>query len=787
MKSLLYQLRHYKLASLLNFIGIVLAFTGCYILSTQISYIGSYNKGIDDYENIRRIYVQGIMEEGAWLSSLNRPLLERLKECPQIESTGYFATYFTTNAELDKDGSIITNFISRGNADFLTTLNAKPVDGKMTLPDTKYPCVVIPASLAEKYFGNVTCAGKMIKFKDGETAQVTGVYQDFPDNCDITNAIYLNMGDDNMHEMSNWNYSAYIRVTPDTDEKTLNATLTKIATTLEKERTGMDTEENRQKLKSIKAIAMPVSKTYLNGYDRTTDTGSQTFYYILQLAVALLLIVALINFANFSMAQAPMRVRGINTRKVMGESNTSLRIRLMIEGVVISIAAFIFALILVYAIGQWENIGNYINGTLALQEHIISILLLFIISIVIGVLATAYSAVFVTSFPLSLALKGSFGLTPRGKTVRQLLVAFQLVLAFLMIIFVSVISSQRDYIYNSDYGFDKDVLMIGDVRTVTTEKKATIGRELEKINGVESVSFSMTSFGLQDFCMTWARKHNDVKYTFSAIPVDWKILPTLGIDIVEGRDFKETDGDVYIINEAMKKKYPNIEIDKPLFDGDLTVVGVCKNFRAMSTRIDNNLTPLAFIIFGKRFKNWGDQKSCMYVRLAANTDKKELRKIIEKTFVSIAGEDAPSDLRFQDECLEQSYQKELRFITQMETSTLLTFIITLIGVFCLTMFETEYRRKEIAIRKVMGSSVAEVLTLFTRRYALPLFLSFIIAAPAAYYISSSWLQHFAERTPIHWWIFPLSFLAVSAVVILTVIIQSWRVATMNPVNNLKTE
>ena len=96
MKSLLYQLRHYKLASLLNFIGIVLAFTGCYILSTQISYIGSYNKGIDDYENIRRIYVQGIMEEGAWLSSLNRPLLERLKECPQIESTGYFATYFTT-------------------------------------------------------------------------------------------------------------------------------------------------------------------------------------------------------------------------------------------------------------------------------------------------------------------------------------------------------------------------------------------------------------------------------------------------------------------------------------------------------------------------------------------------------------------------------------------------------------------------------------------------------------------------------------------------------------------
>lgn len=787
MKTLIFQLRRHKLASLLNFLGIVLAFTGCYILFTQISYIGSYNKGIDGYENIRRVYVQGIMEEGQWLSSLNRPLLEQLRACPQVESVGYFAAYTTNNTELDKDGSIITNLISRGNADLLTTLNAKAVDGKLTLPETKDPCVVIPASLAEKYFGSVTCTGKMIKFRDGEVAQVTGVYQDFPENSDFANAMYVNMGDENLHELSNWNYNAYIRVSSDTDESTLNSTLTKIVTRLEKERMNAEMEEGSKSPKSIKAMAMPVSKTYLNGYDGKTDTGSKTVFRILQLAVLLLLLVALINFANFSMAQAPIRVRGINTRKVMGESNASLRLRLIAEGVIISVTAFLLALLLVYAIGQWGSVGYFIKGTLALQEHIPSILLLFLISILTGVLATVYSAVFVTSFPLSIALKGSFGLSPRGKTVRQYLVAFQLLLAFLMIIFVSVIQSQRDYIYNSDYGYDKDVLLIGDARWLSTAKKAAMSSELEKINGVESVSYTQISFGLQDFCMTWIRKVNDELYSFSAVPVDWKALRTLGIDIIEGRDFKETDGDVYIINEAMKKKYPGIEIDKPLFDGDLTVIGVCRNFRAMSTRIDNSLTPLAFVIYGEKYKKWGDDKSCMYIRLAANTDKKALRKTIEKTFASIAGEDVTPDIRFQDECLEQTYRDEIRFISQMQASTLLTFIITLIGVFCLTMFETEYRRKEIAIRKVMGSSVTEVLTLFTRRYALPLFLSFIIAAPAAYYISSSWLQHFAERTPIHWWIFPLSFLVVSAVVILTVIIQSWRVATMNPVNNLKTE
>ena len=144
-------------------------------------------------------------------------------------------------------------------------------------------------------------------------------------------------------------------------------------------------------------------------------------------------------------------------------------------------------------------------------------------------------------------------------------------------------------------------------------------------------------------------------------------------------------------------------------------------------------------------------------------------------------------MKFLDDILEQTYKDEMRFMTQIEVSTLLAFLITIIGVFCLTMFETEYRRKEIAIRKVMGSSVEEVLSLFTQRYALPLILSFLIAAPIGYYISEQWLQNFAEHTPIYWWLFPVAFLIVSTVVLLTVIVQCWRVATMNPVESIKTE
>ena len=140
-----------------------------------------------------------------------------------------------------------------------------------------------------------------------------------------------------------------------------------------------------------------------------------------------------------------------------------------------------------------------------------------------------------------------------------------------------------------------------------------------------------------------------------------------------------------------------------------------------------------------------------------------------------------------DQKLEETYLEEFRFIRQVLVFSVICIIITLIGVFCMTMFETEFRRKEIGIRKVMGSSTQEILMMFCRHYALLLIVSFIFAVPVAYYIGQQWLQSFAERTPIYWWLFPLALLAVSAITLATVIVQSWRTANENPVNSIKNE
>ena len=145
------------------------------------------------------------------------------------------------------------------------------------------------------------------------------------------------------------------------------------------------------------------------------------------------------------------------------------------------------------------------------------------------------------------------------------------------------------------------------------------------------------------------------------------------------------------------------------------------------------------------------------------------------------------DVKFLDQQLENTYQEEFRFIRQVMVFSVVCLIITLIGVFCMMMFETEYRRKEIGIRKVMGSTTGEILTMLSRRYVWLLIGSFVFAVPLAWYIGNQWLQGFAERTPVYWWLFPLALIAVTLVTLATIIIQSWRTANENPVNSIKTE
>ena len=279
--------------------------------------------------------------------------------------------------------------------------------------------------------------------------------------------------------------------------------------------------------------------------------------------------------------------------------------------------------------------------------------------------------------------------------------------------------------------------------------------------------------------------------TFTCIFVDWRFLDVMGIDIVEGRNFRKDDGDVYIFNESAKKKYPWLAVDKPVNDIDMPVVGFCEDIKYSSLRVDDSEQPIAFLVPNPKGYYWldGSWRNVLMVRVAKGVDKREAKQKVLETVLKYEHGFEPdiNDLRYMDDELEKSYQQERLFTKQILLFSLLAILISVIGVFGLTMFESEYRRKEIGIRKVFGSSTKEILMMFCQRYLYILLGCFALAAPIGYMLGVHWLEGFAVRTRISPLLFLVSFLLITLITMLTVTYQSWKNANENPVNSIKTE
>lgn len=789
MKSLIYQFRRARLAGTLNLLGIALALAGTYVLLTQTIYSMRYNRCFPGYADIYRVEVRGMVTEG-WSPHLSRPVAESLAELPVVEDLDF--TWEGGTALFDKDGSDVPNDVVRCSGRLPALLGMQCVDGRLTLNEEDREHVVIPASLAVRYFGREDVAGESMRTKNGSRYTVAGVYRDLPPNCFAGNIVYRHCGDLCRKEPSEWSFKCYIRVKEGTPQNTVEKTLHEECIRMIEENMGTPldklTKEQRDMVEGMDFGAIPLHETYFCGHDPHCDRGNRRAIGMQALATLMLVVICMANFANFSMAQAPGRIRSLTIRKVMGGQTWRLRLGLMAEGVLTTAVAWLAAMAMIFVMSRQESVTSIFTADIRPEANPATALMLLPLATAIGLAATAYSSRYATSFPTVTAMRGNAGLSPRGTRMRQWLVGLQLCAAIVMILFLGIISAQSHYIYHSDYGFAKDSIMLFHLEEIPLDKKHAIRLELEKLPGVRAVSFTGDVPGTADAGMTWGRGNGEVIYRFRVLPVEWNFLQTYGIRILEGRDFREGEGDVYIFNKAMKDMHPEITIGRPLCDGDLEVVGICDNFRAGTTRIDNSTTPIAFVVLGPKHLPWtGERCTTACIRLADGAHIANTRRDVTRILKDFAQGGPLPDVRFLDDTLEQTYREENNFMHQMRISTLLMLLITLTGVFCLTMFETEYRRKEIAIRRIMGSTIWQALLLMASRYTLPLLLAFAMAAPAGYMLGRRWLESFAEHTPVYWWLFPLALLSVATVVCATVVVQCWRVVTANPVDSIRTE
>ena len=786
--------RRYRVATLLNLLGLGVAVATFYLFMTQVIYNRTYNHNIHDYKHMYRLEIYGGLFGEDWGCNICRPFVTLLKEIPQVKNVTYISPYTNKTDVKVGNRTITVSSVNMGmpGIEFFT--------GKLLSGSSKTCAdganVIINRSTAEKMFGTVNAAGKTFEDENGNgdkvTVTVVGVSEDMPDNCTLPNGVYICENESVMNEWSEWSFNVYLRLddgaNPEKVERAMKLAFMKANGYSEKDEKRFDKEAN------MKFRITPVDDIYFSGVG-PNDRGNRGLVNVLTVASVFVLFIAMLNLLNFSLSEVPMRMRGINTRRVMGASIGSLRMKMILENVVFAFVGLVIGILLIVAFQRSEICMKLVSGDIHFASHMVLAAAMAVSALVVGALSAVIPAFYSTSFAPAMVLKGSFGLSPRGRQLRMAIMAVQFCVAFALAIYIGVMTSQSSYIFNSDYGFNKNEVFYAMLSQEAKAKRDAIRSELKKLPFVESVGYAQNAIGTSDGYMSWGRGDNEHQMTLQVLPCDYEYLRTMQLEITEGRNFRESDmkTGAYVLNEAAMKQYKWLAVGDSIGrqnewgpTSNYLIVGTCKNFRLKSMRCDNNNVAVAFIIFGPDMEQWGDRCDQVFVRVAKGQDKIEAKRRIAEVLNRLDGSQK-YEMEFLDDDLQWTYIEEFRFISQVKLFAIICIIITVIGVFSLTMFETEYRRKEIAIRKVMGSSVGSVVSLFALRYAVPLVVAFVIAAPMGWWLSNSWLQSFAEHTPIHWWLFPISFVAVSAVVVLTVVVQSWRVATANPVESIKTE
>ena len=780
--------RRYRIATLLNLFGLSVAVATFYLFMTQVIYNRTYNHNLNDYEHMYRLEIYGNLFGDNWGCTICRPFATMLRDIPQVKSVVYYSPY-VNQTDVKVNNRTITVpivYMSKPGIEFFT---GKLISGSSKSWGTGATAIV-NRSNAEKMFGTANAVGKTfeaINNNDGGTIPVTvvGVSEDMPDNCTVSNGLYICDNESGLTDWSEWSYCIFLRLAEGTNPKKVERAI-KLAFM----KANDISEKEFDKEVKMNFRITPVDDIYFSGIG-LQDKGNRSLVDVLTVASVFVLFIALLNLLNFSLSEVPMRMRGINTRRVMGASVGGLRLKMIMESVLFAFVGLVVGVLLVVAFQRSEACMKLVSGDISFSAHWVLVAVMAASALLVGALAAVVPAFYSTSFAPALVLKGSFGLSPRGRQLRLAIMAVQFCVAFVLAIYIGVMSSQSSYIFNCDYGFNKNEVFYAWLSDEAKAKRETIRTELKKLPFVENVGFAQKAIGSGDQYMGWGRGSGEHQMSLQVLPCDYEYPQTMGLKILEGRNFNEADmkTGAYVLNKAAMQQYKWLAVGDSIGrqnewgpTSNYLIVGVCNNFKLKSMRNDNSRVAVAFIIFGPDMEQWGDRCNQVFVRVAKGEAKRRITDVLNRLDTS-----QKYEMNFLDNDLQQTYVDEFRFISQVKFFAIICIIITVIGVFSLTMFETEYRRKEIGIRKVMGSSVGSIVRLFAMRYTVPLVVSFVVAAPVGWWLSMQWLQSFAEHTPLHWWLFPLSFVGVSAVVIATVVAQSWRVATQNPVESIKTE
>ena len=779
-KNFVSMFRRFPMANLLNVMGLGVAFASFYIIMTQVAYDYGYNKEITNYDRIYRVEFDaqaGNRDMGDFRLFINRQSAEAaITGSPHIESYAMIGmTPSSVTLTTEEGNQYDCNFRS-GQEDYLSLFNPHMLVGSTEALKTGKENILIPSSLSQRMFGTTDALGRVL-YAGKETAYIVqGVFEDYSENTFLCGQVFRGSVSD--INRNNPNYLLFVKLDDKGNKSETIATMRKGMLA----KMGVVDDDNPD----MKLDLVNLNDIHFETINANSD-ASRGITYLLLCFCVLILFVAGVNFTNFTLAETPMRLRSINTQKVMGASTMKLRISLLVESVLVSLAGMAIAVLLLY-FAPFSGIQQLVDSDLSMANHKWLLLGTLGLNILTGVVAGLYPAWYATSFPPVMVLKGSYSLSPQGKKLRTALVGFQFVIAFVLVIGVAVMFMQSLLIRNADYGYDKDSIVTGRIPDELKDNPIALIQEAHHVSGVEDVALSQFIISSSDQYLNQGRGEDENYVSFQFFPVDWNYLDVMGIELVEGRKFEATDREVIIVNEAAKRKFPWIQVGQPIVQGAETVIGICRNLHFGSFKSDDSSRPFVMGLNAYNGMGWEDYYEPKYLNVhiekGANpyTVMTNLQTSLEKLTPGF-----DFNFRTMNMVIDTLYVKERMLTRQVSLLSLLALIISLVGVFGLTMFESEYRHKEIGIRKIFGSTTGQILMMFNKRYLVILAVCFVIAAPLGYYTAMNLLQGFATKTVISPLVYLCSFLMVSLMTAFTVTYQSWKNANENPVNSIKTE
>ena len=780
-----------KLFSSINISGMAISFASFLLITVFIYDELQFDKHVKDYSRKYRVYTEGLAEDGSRRKrSMIPPMIAptAASEFPEVESYTRFLN-FNYPVLFEAAGKNLTER-KGGYADpsIFDMFSLKLVEGDAATALNEPNTIAISNTLKQKYFGDKPALGELIEVNN-TSEKVAAVFEDFSPHSHLHLNYFMSMEEfarglpDRMQRWTWSQFHTYIKLKEGTDIPALEKKLGDMVI--------RNTESERHR---FLPHLMPIEKVHLYAYDHLWDIanrGNVQTVYILSATAIFILVIAILNFVNLSTARAVNRMKEVGVRKVIGAFRSHLINQFISESVVITLIALVIGC--AFAALVLPQLNLFTEKTISLNLFFDPVVMACLVgfAVLIGLAAGAYPAFYISGYnPVQILSHKSS--SQSGKTLlRKGLVVFQFILSFFLILASFIVNDQHTYMRTAKMGFDKDNLIIvqirGDMRNnLETAKRAFLDHD-NIINGTMGYGLPGEAFagdGVID-------KVTNKDVGTSLLTVDHDYIKTLGLEIIAGRDFSKdilSDEDhAFIVSEQAARLLghtdPKDALEHPIawnrWDApdslkEGTVIGVVKDIQLNSMR--ETIIPVILQVFPAAYNTL-----TMKIK---TTDVRSTIAHLEKTWKSFNTE-WPFEYRFLDENFDRMYKSEEKLATLFTGFTTFTIFVACLGLFGLVVYSTSQKYKEISIRKVLGAGEGNLVVQLSKNYVLLIAIAFVIAVPLSYYAANEWLQKFAFRISITPLLFIKAALLIAGISLLTVGLQALKAALANPVDALK--